>query len=67
MLAWLSYPFAWLGYTLARGEVVGWYPSPFVDVSRIAYDGVLWRSVVLAIGFTPSGAALLRLGNRRAR
>ena len=67
VLAWLSYPLAWFGYTLARGEVVDWYPYPFVDVSRIGYDGVLGRSVVLVIGFAAAGAALLWLGNRRAR
>ena len=67
VLAWLSYPVAWFGYTLVRGEVVDWYPYPFVDVSRIGYDGVLGRSVVLVIGFAAAGAALLWLGNRRAR
>jgi len=67
VLAWLSYPLAWFAYTLARGEAVDWYPYPFVDVSRIGYDGVLGRSVVLAIGFAAAGAALLWLGNRRAR
>ena len=67
VLAWLSYPLAWLGYTLARGEAVSWYPYPFVDVTRLGYDGVLSRSVVLAVGFALAGAALLWLGNRRAR
>jgi len=67
VLAWLSYPLAWFGYTLARGEAVDWYPYPFVDVSRIGYDGVLGRSVVLAIGFAAAGAVLLWIGNRRAR
>jgi len=67
VLAWLSYPLAWLGYTLARGEAVSWYPYPFVDVAKLGYDGVLSRSVVLAIGFALAGAALLWLGNRRAR
>ena len=67
VLAWLSYPLAWFGYTLVRGEAVDWYPYPFVDVSRIGYDGVLGRSIVLVIGFAAAGAALLWLGNRRAR
>ncbi len=67
VLAWLSYPLAWLGYTLARGEAVSWYPYPFVDVTKLGYDGVLSRSVVLAVGFALAGAALLWLGNRRAR
>lgn len=67
VLAWLAYPLAWLGYTLARGERVDWYPYPFVDVSRLGYDGVLARSVVLAVGFALAGTALLWLGNRRVR
>ena len=67
VLAWLSYPLAWLGYTLVRGEAVSWYPYPFVDVTKLGYDGVLSRSVVLAVGLALAGAALLWLGNRRAR
>ncbi len=67
VLVWLAYPLAWVGYTLARGERVDWYPYPFVDVTKLGYDGVLARSVVLALGFAAAGAALLWLGNRRAR
>ena len=67
VLIWLAYPLAWLGYTLVRGETVDWYPYPFVDVTKLGYDGVLARSVVLALGFAAAGAALYWLGNRRAR
>ena len=67
VLGWLAYPLAWLGYTLMRGEAEGWYPYPFVDVSELGYGGVLGRTVVLAIGFALAGAALLWLGNRRAK
>jgi hypothetical protein len=67
LLAWLAFPLAWLGYTLGRGASVDWYPYPFVDVSELGYDGVLARAVVLALGFAAAGAALLWLGNRRAR
>ena len=66
VLAWLAYPFAWITYTLVRGEIVDWYPYPFVDVSKLGYGGVLGRSVGLAVGFAAAGAALLWLGNRRA-
>ena len=65
--AWLSFPLAWIAYTLIRGANVDWYPYPFVDVSRLGYDGVLGRSVVLAVGFAAAGAGLLWLGNRRSR
>jgi hypothetical protein len=67
VLAWLAYPAAWLAYTLVRGEIVDWYPYPFVDVSAHGYAGVLGRSLVLTVGFAVGAAALLWLGNRRAR
>ena len=67
VLAWLLYPVAWIAYTLARGEIVDWYPYPFVDVSRLGYDGVLVRPVGLFVGIAAAGAAFLWLGNRRAR
>jgi hypothetical protein len=67
ILAWLAYPAAWLTYTLIRGASVDWYPYPFVDVSRLGYDGVLARAAVLTLGFTAAAAALRWLGNRRAR
>jgi hypothetical protein len=67
VLAWLAYPFAWFAFTLVRGEIVDWYPYPFVDVSKLGYGGVLGRSVGLAIAFALAAAVLLWLGNRRAR
>lgn len=39
---------------------------PWVD-SKLGYGGVLGRSVGLAVGFAAAGAALLWLGNPRAR
>ena len=67
VLAWLAYPAAWLGYTLLRGASVDWYPYPFVDVSRLGYGGVLSRAAVLTLAFAGAAAALLWIGNRRAR
>jgi hypothetical protein len=67
VLAWLAYPAAWLGYTLLRGASVDWYPYPFVDVSRLGYGGVLGRAAVLTVAFAAAAAALLWIGNRRAR
>jgi hypothetical protein len=67
VLAWLAYPIAWFAYTLVRGEIVDWYPYPFVDVSKLGYGGVAGRSVALFVGFGVAGAAFLWIGNRRAR
>jgi hypothetical protein len=65
--AWLVYPFAWIVYTLVRGEIVDWYPYPFVDVSNLGYGGVLARTAGLTVAFALGAAALLWLGNRRAK
>jgi hypothetical protein len=65
--AWLVYPLAWFVYTLARGAIVDWYPYPFVDVSELGYQAVLARAVALGVGFGLAAAALLWIGNRRAR
>jgi hypothetical protein len=67
VLAWLSYPLAWFAYTLVRGEIVDWYPYPFVDVSELGYGEVLGRAAVLTVAFAVAAAGLLWLGNRRAR
>ena len=66
-LAWLAYPAAWLAFTLVRGEIVDWYPYPFVDVSTLGYGGVLARAAGLTVGIALAAGALLWLGNRRAR
>ena len=40
---WLAYPLGFLGYSLIRGELVGWYPYGFVDPT---VDGG-WTKVAL--------------------
>src|SRR6478735_8847663 len=65
-LVWLLYPLAYLVYTLIRGDRVGWYPYPFLDVARHGYGGVLVNCVVMLVGFVAAAAAVVALGNRRA-
>lgn len=48
---WLLYPLAYLGYTLARGAVVHYYPYPFIDVTTLGYMRVLLNAAVLTIVF----------------
>jgi hypothetical protein len=66
VLAWLGCLAAWLAYTLVRGEIVDWYPYPFVDVSDLGYGRVALRAAGLLVAFALGGAAFLWLGNRRA-
>jgi len=51
VLVWLAFPIAYLGYTLGRGAVTGWYPYPFLDPAETGGYGmvVLWSAAVAAI------------------
>ena len=52
-LLWLSFPLAWIVYTLIRGALVGRYPYPFLDPVNGGYGSVavycLGILVVMAI------------------
>ena len=48
-LIWLLYPIAYVGYSLIRGAIVGWYPYPFLDPSNKGYMGIVVTSVALLI------------------
>jgi hypothetical protein len=43
----------WVGYTLIRGAITGWYPYPFVDVTAHGY---------LYVAFSCAAIAVLMLG-----
>jgi hypothetical protein len=62
-LLWAAYPVAYLAYALIRGELLGSYPYPFVDVSELGYARVLGNAAGLLLGFVAMGA-LLRLRTR---
>lgn len=51
VLVWLAFPTAYLGYTLVRGELTGWYPYPFLDPAETgAYAMVaVWSAAALVI------------------
>lgn len=65
---WLVYPAAYLGYSLARGARIGWYPYPFLnpgdppDYGRVAGFGLGIFAVVALLAL-----AVLLGGNRRVR
>ena len=66
-VAWLAYPALGLAYTLIRGASETWYPYPFVDVSKIGYDGVAWRCAVLLVAFVGAALLVAAIGNARGR
>jgi hypothetical protein len=47
--AFLVVPLGWLAYTLVRGEIVDWYPYPFLDVSQHGYAVALLNCAGVAV------------------
>jgi hypothetical protein len=45
----LSFPVAWLAFTLIRGAIAHWYPYPFIDVTSLGYGGALVNCVWVAV------------------
>jgi len=43
---WALYPIGYFGFILVRGETLGVYPYPFVDVLKLGY----WRAWMNALG-----------------
>lgn len=48
VLPFLAVPVFWLGYTLVRGEIVEWYPYPFIDVNEHGYPLVLLTCLAIS-------------------
>jgi len=47
----LVFPVAWLAFTLIRGAAIGWYPYPFIDVTKIGYIRAVVNAVWVALLF----------------
>jgi hypothetical protein len=66
-LAWrdlwpaFAFPAAYALYVLARGEIAGVYPYPFLDVSKIGYADTFRNAVGLSAVFVATAAMLLAL------
>ncbi|MCW2868200.1 MAG: FAR7a/AIG1-like family protein [Marmoricola sp.] len=71
-VVWLAYPVLYLGWTLVRGPLVGWYPYPFTDPAHGGYGRVALTAVVIAVftlavtwAVTRRGPGALRTRARR--
>jgi len=58
-LTWCLYPLMYLVYVLARGEFLGSYPYPFIDVAALGYPRVLVNTAGLMVAFLGLGFAVL--------
>lgn len=60
----LLFPLLYLGYSLARGELTGWYPYPFLNPANGGYGKVLVYGVVLALFMLLLALAIEEVGRR---
>lgn len=63
LLVVITYPLLWLGFTLIRGSIDGWYPYPFLNPAS-GWGSVLVYILVIT-GFVVGVAALLIAYSRR--
>ncbi len=66
-LAWCLYPMAYGVYALLRGEMMGTYPYPFIDVASLGYARVLGNTVVLLACFAVMGSLVVLIARQSAR
>lgn len=64
---WLSFPLAYLVYTLVRGPITGWYPYPFMDPRQNGYGAVLLNCLFVAVVFGVLACAVSWAGSKLAQ
>ena len=62
-LLWLTFPLAWLAYTLIRGSLTGLYPYPFLNPANGGYGSVAIYIVAILVGMTAFIAVVVWVGN----
>lgn len=62
---WAAYPLAYLVYVLARGQLDGRYPYPFLDVGRLGWVQTALNVGGIALGFILAGFALVWIDSWR--
>ncbi len=61
-LSAMSFPLAYLAWTLLHGAASGWYPYPFLDVSELGYPRAILNIGGLVVVFLALEMALAGIG-----
>jgi hypothetical protein len=54
-LRWCAWPLAYFAYAMLRGELIGSYPYPFIDVAAIGYGAAVSNALGLLVAFVVAG------------
>jgi hypothetical protein len=60
----LTWPLAYIAWTLAHGAAAHWYPYPFTNVDRFGYITVIRNGVMLNLVLVGVGALYMWLDHR---
>jgi len=67
VLAWMIYPILYFGYCLLRGNSIGVYPYPFIDVGTLGYERVIINALVILLGFVVISLAVVGVDRWQGR
>jgi hypothetical protein len=59
--AWMIYPLVYFAYALLRGDLLGQYQYPFIDVATLGYPQVFVNAGGILAGFVLIALALVGL------
>ena len=62
---WVAYPVVYFIYVLARGQIDGRYPYPFIDVGHLGWVQVAMNSGGIALAFVLAGFLLVWIDSWR--
>jgi len=65
--SWLIYPLVYCIYTIIHGRYSGFYPYPFVDVTKIGFQRTLINCGLLILFFMFIALLFVAIGNRIAK
>ncbi|WP_025858642.1 Pr6Pr family membrane protein [Pseudomonas sp. CHM02] len=65
--AWVIYPVAYFAYALLRGDLLGQYQYPFIDVSTLGYPHVFVNAGGILVGFVVVALAVVGLDRSLSR
>ena len=64
-LWWSIYPIAYFAYAIARGEIDGRYPYPFIDLARLGWLQTALNAGGIALAFILAGFVLVWIDSWR--
>lgn len=64
---WLTLPVAYFTYVMVRGAITGFYPYPFINVTRLGYAKVMMNGCLLLLVFVVLSLVLIGIAKRLSR